>query len=430
MPTDTPKTAFEELLEEGHEVSTTLLQFPGAQVKRALKGDLCIVTVTGIYTRALGKELERLCLSCTTNLGLEFAEIQVNPETQKRFDATIVGLLKTIRDAFAAKRKQLLLCMPPSELVDMLKLTGVYSGYRIIENTAAQILSTGPSTVSTSATPTQKPFKGTASPSIVTRKLLTLNQSLKRTASLEKGLESAEKCIRHFLPQNPPTHAGWSFAFSSKSSERVGGDFLDFIPVDERTLGILIGDVSGHGLDAAILMGITKKVISMRAKETASEGPRATLLKAHADISTDFTKYSFVTILYATLDLLTGTLSIAKAGHEPPILFYPGTAPATLSPKGIPIGPTSAKLFAATLGEETLNVPRGASVLFSTDGLAECWSPRGEQFGRQRLSFTLSTVPPHLTCQQTLEYVLSTISQFASGRPPEDDMTAILIKRL
>jgi len=265
---------------------------------------------------------------------------------------------------------------------------------------------------------------------IVQKKLVQFNQSLKRTASLEKGLDSAEKCVKRFLPQAPPVSDGYNFAFSYKSSEKVGGDFFDFIPLSGNKLGLLVGDVSGHGLDAAILMGITKKVINLRASAVEGIPPRDVLMQANADLIGDFNKYNFVTALYGVLDLPTGVFTFARAGHEMPVLFRTGQAPTLLDSKGIPIGIGSAGSFNRILEERTIELPGGSFILLFTDGLSECWSPRGEAYSRERILFTLSQVKGSMACDKVLDLLLKSIADFAGDRPQEDDMTAILLKRL
>ena len=249
--------------------------------------------------------------------------------------------------------------------------------------------------------------------------------------SLEKGLDSAEKCVKRFLPRNPPEAQGYSFAFSYNSSEKVGGDFFDFIPLGEEHLGISIGDVSGHGIDAALLMGISKKVIHIRALDAgASASPKSVLCQANADLVTDFTRSTFVTVLYGILHLPTGTFVYARAGHEPPFLCGPERGQVVVhDSKGLPLGVDSGKLFARVLEEKTIQLLRGAFAFLCTDGLAECWNTRGATFSRKRLVFSLEQIDEKVSCQAGLDGILRSVANFSEGRPQEDDMTTILFKR-
>ncbi len=413
------------------QVKTTVIKFPNALLTKSATDKLCILTASGLYTKELGKEIERACFACSHDIGLELSNITTNKTSQTKFDTTILGFLRNIKTRFKSNNQQFLLCTPPSELVDLLILTGTYQEYTIVDNTFTTVpydkdenSSTTPKNKAKCSSETQKTHP------TITRQIIELNTSLKRTAILEKGLETADRCVKHFLPQAPPRAEGYNFSVFYKSSETVGGDFFDFVALSANTLGILIGDVSGHGLEAAILMGLTKKEIALRAKDHRFTTPRDDLIQANVDLYADFTKYNFATALYGTLDLSKGTFTFARAGHELPILLNTSRVPTTIESKGIPIGVAQSKLFSTALTQETITIPPGGYALLITDGITECWSPRGETFGRQRLLFTLSQAPRTLSCQDFLDNVLASVMAFAATRPQEDDMTALLIQRI
>jgi len=426
---NTQASSLDDLSKDGDDVQTTVIDYGQAVVRRIRNNDLTILSVTGVYTAALGKDLERHCQECRTNLGLEFTNIKVNPASKKKFDSSIVGVLRNIRDSYRARKREVLLCQPPSELVDLLKLTGVYEGYQVIEKPAVAVLRSDfrqdrDEEIGARNTP---PPQNTEA---LGRRILHLNQSLKRTASLEKGLDSAEKCVKRFLPQSPPTAEGYEFAFSYKSSEKIGGDFFDFVKTSPQHLGLLVGDVSGHGIDAAILMGITKKVIRLRAEGQPEPNPAQVLMQASRDLFSDFSSCSFVTALYGSLELATGRFTFARAGHEMPVTFGPRHEPTIVKANGMPIGPTFARNFDRCLEQAAVEVPQGGYLLLFTDGLPECWSSRGEIFGRPRLLFLLRQIKHEMSCQQALDTILRELTEFAGGRPQEDDMTAVLVKRI
>jgi serine phosphatase RsbU (regulator of sigma subunit) len=420
-------SGLDDLIKDGADVHTTIFDFGEAVIKRTAKGDLSILSITGVYSRALGKEIERLGIQWRGNLGIEFKEIKVNPAMRKKFDSSIVGVLKTIRERYRSKNRLLILCTPPSELLDLLKLTGVHTGYQIIEDPASFLLKSGVNP------PADAPAAKEGAPQrsgAIQKRILQLNQSLNRTVSLEKGLDSAAKCVKRFLPQAPPEAEGYRFAFSYKSSEKVGGDFFDFIPLGGDALGLLIGDVSGHGLDAALLMGITKKVIRIRAASAKVPTPHQVLCQANADLVSDFNRYTFATALYGILDLPTGYFTFARAGHEVPLLFGPERPPVAMESKGIPLAIDTGKNFSHILEERTIQIQKGEFLLLSTDGLVECWNTRGASYTRERLSYALGRVERGSTADAFLEGLLEGITEFTGGRPQEDDMTAILVQRL
>ena len=415
-----------ELLSDASDVLTTVMDFGAAEIKRSTKADLSLLTISGVYSPQLAKEIEKAAIQCRGNLGLEFRDMQVNPTFKRKFDTSILRTLNLIR-ARAQRRKRLfLLCNPPSELVDVLRLAGVYHTFQVVDQsgfptesvTASAEAPTGTSKASEAVQETRK-------------RIVHLNQSLKRTVSLEKGLDSAEKCVMRFLPQQAPASERYDFAFSYDSSDKVGGDFFDFYRLDEENLGITIGDVSGHGIDAALLMAISKKVIHIRARDAGpNASPKKVLEQANRDLVDDFSRSTFVTALYAILHEPTGAFTYARAAHEPPYLCGPGKGKVRVyDSKGIPLGVDSGKLFDRVLEDRTVQIPPGAFAFLCTDGLGECWSPRDVQFSKKRLVFALEHLDQDMSCEAALASVLKSVRDFAEGRPQEDDMTTILIKR-
>ncbi|MBI4601083.1 MAG: SpoIIE family protein phosphatase [Planctomycetes bacterium] len=429
MPDTLSTQTLDDLTKDGHEYDTTVFQYGDASIRRIVKNDISILSISGIYNRNLGKEIERLALHCKTSLGIEFTNIAPHPATRKRFDSSVMGVLRTVRDAYRDRGRQLILYSPPSDLVDLLKLAGAYEGYQVVDQQQPSVpVSVPPASHAAPASP-PLPVAPAGAPAVL-KKIVQLNQSLKRTESLEKSLDSAARCIEWFLPSVPPASPGYEIAFSYHSSEKVGGDFFDFIPIEDDLLGIVVGDVSGHGLDAAILMGIAKKVISIRAQDMRPPSPREVLVKANADLACDFRKSNFVTALYGTLHLPTGTFTCVRAGHEMPMVFGPGQEPAVVSSKGCPLGSASKKVFSSALEEKAVGLPKGGYLLLLTDGVAECWSPRGAAYSRERILYTLRHIRPTVTAQEALEALFASVRQFQAGRLQEDDMTGVVVRRL
>src|SRR5262245_51120955 len=118
-----------ELLQEGAELRATLLDLGESSIRHITRSDLTLLLVSGVYSRAVGKEIERICGQSRNSVGLDFSEVKPNPTTRKKFDGSIVALLRTARERIHSRGVELYLCAPPSELIDMLKLTGAYNDY-------------------------------------------------------------------------------------------------------------------------------------------------------------------------------------------------------------------------------------------------------------------------------------------------------------
>lgn len=426
-----------DLLRTGSDVQTTVYDFSDATIRRSTKDDLTILMVSGIYSRSLAREIDRLGLQVRGNLGIEFKDIRPSPTGGKRFDSSVLGLLKTLRERFQARGMLFFLCSPPQDLVDLLKLTGTSDSFQILDPSSGSGLSRGSAAgPGVSAGPSGPSGRRAGAPippphqELVQRRITTLNQSLERTVSLERGLDSAQRCVQRFLPQVPPEVPGYSFAFSYQSSEKVGGDFFDFFPLDAGAIGIVIGDVSGHGLDAALIMGISKKVLNIRAQEVGDGSPLEALLRANRDLVPDFKKYSFVTVLYGILHPSSGRFTFARAGHEHPVLFGPGIQGTTVEARGVPLGASLGGREGLLFEEKTVEIPAGGYMLLTTDGLAESRNDRGTIYSRERLLFALRSIAPAPSAHTVLERILQSARDYCGTRPPDDDVTTILVHRL
>lgn len=419
-------TELSSLLSDGAEVNTTVYDFGKATIRRFVKGKLCLLQVSGIYSSSLGKEIEKLALQWRGDLGLAFKDIAVNPRTRRKFDPSSVATLGNVLKKTESRKKTLTLLSPPSELTDTLKLAGTLEYFHVLGEQS----SFKPTPSAQSKEKSKDRTRPKESVTLQQKKIQILNQSLNRTEKLEKGLDSAAKYVKRFLSREPPKIPGYEFSFLYKTSEKVGGDFFDFIPLTDDRLGICIGDVSGHGMDAAILMGISKKVIRIRATDDTTNSPRQVLCKASKDISEDFSRSSFVTSLYGILDLRTGDFTFARAGHEHPLLL--GPAPGmqhTVQSGGSPLGLDSVCDLEAVLDEKRLTVPPGGFLLLVTDGLPEARSEKGVEYTRDRLRFDLVKVSQDTPCNQALGMLCDSLESFTGGAAQEDDITAILIKR-
>ncbi|CAG0933569.1 partial Phosphoserine phosphatase RsbU, partial [Planctomycetaceae bacterium] len=173
--------------------------------------------------------------------------------------------------------------------------------------------------------------------------------------------------------------------------DAVGGDFYDFFSVSPWELGIVMGDVSGHGIDAALTMAMAKKSIQLNGKGRSS--PRETLLVTCADLAQDLPGNSFVTVFYGVLDLRTWRLTFASAGHTPPILFNPDRTPQlqVIPTRGVVMGAAFMKAMEQSLIEQSVQLRLGDTLFLYTDGLTEAPNPLGDQFGEPRVLRALDT---------------------------------------
>jgi serine phosphatase RsbU (regulator of sigma subunit) len=210
----------------------------------------------------------------------------------------------------------------------------------------------------------------------------------------------------------------------------VGGDYFDFLPIDENRLAILVADVSGKGTSAAFYMAELKGVILSLSRTCPS--PLQLLLTANRVIADHLDSRSFITMTYCVLDLAAHHLVFARAGHTPLIHKHgdsDGGPVDVLTPDGLVLGLRidDGDLFERLLVEVTLPLNRGDVLVLFTDGISEAMNPESDMFGESRL-VQLVAEHGHLPVEELRERILREIEAFRAGAPQHDDMTMILLK--
>jgi serine phosphatase RsbU (regulator of sigma subunit) len=253
----------------------------------------------------------------------------------------------------------------------------------------------------------------------------TLREEVARGAELERGLQKARDRQARLLPPEPPAVQGVNWGLLFRPSARVSGDFYDFVRVSDRAVGIVVGDVSGHGIEAAILMGMAKKVLALRLKELGDA--REALTQTNEDLRLDLDGRTFVSALVAVLDLPTRRLAVARAGHNPPLLLNAEREPILreVEPPGMVLGMADTERFGALLRDEIVELRGGDTLLLYTDGLTETENPVGMEFGVERVG-TFLRKNATLTMQEQLELIYLRLCDFQGGTDQcQDDLTII-----
>jgi serine phosphatase RsbU (regulator of sigma subunit) len=188
--------------------------------------------------------------------------------------------------------------------------------------------------------------------------------------------------IQHaLLPTTVPDLVGWEFSPYYQPAREVGGDFYDFVPLADNRMGLVMGDVSGKGVPAAVLMASTQSVLRALAQR-GSPSPSRVLAEANEVLCTYIPPNMFVTCFYAILEPESGRFVYANAGHTLPCCRrHDGGQAGELVARGMPLGLMPGMSYEE---KETTLMP-GDGVLFCTDRLVEAHGPRGEMFGTPRL---------------------------------------------
>jgi serine phosphatase RsbU (regulator of sigma subunit) len=248
-----------------------------------------------------------------------------------------------------------------------------------------------------------------------------LVQDIRERERVEQELKVARRIQQASLPKEVPTPEGWQIAPFYRPAREVGGDFYDFLKLPKGRLGIVVGDATGKGVPAALVMSSARSML--RAVAQASDSPGDVLRRVNDPMVTDIPPNMFVTCFYAILDPYSATLSYANAGHDLPYLRHSDGDAEELMARGMPLG------LMAGMGyeeKETILEPSD-SALFYTDGLVEAHDPEGEMFGFPRLRALVAERGGERSLEEAL---LEELSSFVGeGWEQEDDITLLTLKR-
>ena len=248
---------------------------------------------------------------------------------------------------------------------------------------------------------------------------------------LEQELRIARSIQMSLLPSGSHSMRGVSLTGHCEPAREVGGDYYDFLPLDESRMGILIADVAGKGTSAALYMAELKGLMLSLSQLHAS--PRQLLIDANRIISKHLDARSFITMIYAVVDVEQRTLTVARAGHCP-LVFVPGSHascrdPQSILPDGMVLGLAldTCDVFNRLLEEGTLPLGTGDLFLLYTDGISEAMNVDGDCFGDTRLA-DLAREHADLGSNELRERILDEVRGFAGAAPQHDDMTMVLVK--
>ncbi len=262
----------------------------------------------------------------------------------------------------------------------------------------------------------------------MTQELSRHIEELKRTTAEKERMASelsiASALQASILPQKPPQAPGYDFFGFTLPARETGGDFFDYVDISPEALGLAVADVSGKGLPAALFMLSSRS--TLRTLAFSGLDPAEVVNRSNILISEDSgDSGTFVTTFYARLDLATGRMTYANAGHNPPFLLRADGAMEELPSGGIALG---AWKDARTVQAEVTLQP-GDVLLLYTDGVTEAINQPKEQFGEERLQAELRALRD-LPAERIAEGVKRAVFDFAGTEPQFDDLTVSVVKVL
>jgi serine phosphatase RsbU (regulator of sigma subunit)/predicted ester cyclase len=248
-----------------------------------------------------------------------------------------------------------------------------------------------------------------------------LAQEIRERERVEQDLRVARSIQQASLPKEVPELEGWEISPQYRPAREVGGDFYDFLELPKGRLGILVGDATGKGVPAALVMASARSML--RALAQTSNSPGHVLRRVNDPLVADIPANMFVTCFYAILEPENGNLTYANAGHDLPYLRRRGGACEELMARGMPLG-----IMASMNYEEKETIlDAGEAALFYSDGLVEAHDPRGEMFGFPKLR---ALVAEHGEKGSMADLLLEELYSFVGeGWEQEDDITLLTLRR-
>jgi len=250
-----------------------------------------------------------------------------------------------------------------------------------------------------------------------------LYESERALIHMKEELRLASRIQSDLLPKEPPKIAGYDIAGRSIPAQMVGGDYFDFIPMDDGRLALCLGDVSGKGLPASLLMANVQA--TLRGQTLVSPSARECIQRANRLLYQSTSSEKFVTLFYSILDPNRHTLCFSNAGHENPFLLSEKKDPVRLSEGGVVLSIIEDFPFQ----EETIPFISGDIMVVFSDGITEAVNPNQELFGEARLADLLQECRSESSAG-IIESIVRSVRQHAGAAPQMDDMTIVVVKRL
>ena len=243
----------------------------------------------------------------------------------------------------------------------------------------------------------------------------------------KKALALAGEVQKSLLPQNKPEVQGLDIAGRNVSCDEIGGDYFDFLWRRENPDGpftVAVGDITGHGVDSALLMTSARAFLRMRASQPGTMAEVITAMNRH--LPRDVLEPGrFMTLFYLTVDLQKDGIEWIRAGHDPAILYDPQQdAFEELKGSGVALGVNDAFEYAANRRKGLAN---GQIMAIGTDGIWEAFNKKGKMFGKKRFKDIIRQYAKG-GADDILNAVYNQISQFTEGQKSEDDITLVIIK--
>jgi len=244
---------------------------------------------------------------------------------------------------------------------------------------------------------------------------------------LDHDLEIARDIQRILLPEQAPAIPGFEVSGTNVPARQVSGDYYDYIRIDEHRLGIAIADVSGKGVPASLIMAICRSVLRSQAAQNSS--PSKVLREVNRQLYPDIKEDMFISMAYLVLDHQRGVLTLARAGHDAPLLYQRSSQKVTaVKPPGMVLGIDSGSVFDRLVSDFDVPLERDDCLVLYTDGVTEALDSEDLEFGMDRMIQSVRASAMQ-GASAIVTRVIEDVRNFAGAQPQHDDITMIAIRK-
>ena len=245
---------------------------------------------------------------------------------------------------------------------------------------------------------------------------------------LDHDLEIARDIQRILLPAEPPAVNGFEISGMNIPARQVSGDYFDYIKVDDERLGVAIADVSGKGVPASLIMAICRSVLRSQAARNPS--PADVLQKVNRQLYPDIKEDMFISMAYLVLDQARSGVTLARAGHDAPLLYKRATGTVErVKPPGMVVGIDSGSVFDRITNDFNVPLERDDCLFLYTDGVTEALDTEGDEFGVERMIESIHASAANNRAQAIITRVIDDVRNFAGTHPQNDDITLIAVRK-
>ena len=244
---------------------------------------------------------------------------------------------------------------------------------------------------------------------------------------IEGELKNAREVQRVLLPQDDPMVSGFRVNGTNLPARIISGDYYDYIELPDGKLGVVIADVSGKGVSAGLLMAMCRSLL--RAVSLADSSPSVALAAVNRYLFPDIREDMFISMIYGVLDPGDGSMTFARAGHDPALIFRKSDGSVEISkPKGLALGIDGGSVFERVTQDARITLESGDCVLLFTDGVKEAINANDEEFGLDRLASAFRG-EASLGAEAIMKKVQEEVEAFAGEGPQMDDVTIVAIEK-